>query len=471
MDVKRHLALLVQVAGLAATGWVVWIVAVLPRLGRQPLAWVIGEALRHALVACLASAAITLGLYLLVARSGRSDALLGALRTSSVAVWFAPATLLLAELSPLALGAALVLVISTTRLLYLEWRSFHPDIADGIAPTRDIFELPRPPLRLKDLGPALIASLALEGGIVSVLAASALLAAVLFSLATAMLTLTALKSGAYEARSERSLPRAILGLALTVILAAGLTVGGLAGHIQHSGPGFRWPFQHGAGPVDMARALLDKLLNGKEQTHPGGRVAKIYMPPGNSAEIDDKSFPGIVLFPELKPRAKLTAPPPGWSRTTISMAEHEPSVIPFSGEYWMFRPPETAPPKKSYTRWGSPTTMSFRTTDHAVMTMEAHQKLEHAIELSCCSAIEMAISIADRYPSTITLELILIDGGVPQSLGIAAVPARADALLRFPIPAGAAIRRFDEIEVVFHRDAVRNDRSARVGIERFVLAR
>ncbi len=146
-------------------------------------------------------------------------------------------------------------------------------------------------------------------------------------------------------------------------------------------------------------------------------------------------------------------------------------MIPFSGEYWMFRPPETAPPKKSYTRWGSPTTMSFRTTDHAVMTMEAHQKLEHAIELSCCSAIEMAISIADRYPSTITLELILIDGGVPQSLGIAAVPARADALLRFPIPAGAAIRRFDEIEVVFHRDAVRNDRSARVGIERFVLAR
>jgi hypothetical protein len=194
--VKRHLALLVQVAGLAATGWVVWTVAVLPRLGRQPLAWVIGEALQHALVACLASAAITLGLYLLIARSGRTEALLGALRTSTVAVWFAPATLLLAELSPLALGAALVLVITTTRLLYLEWRSFHSDLADQFAPLRELFDPPPAPLRLKDLAPALIASLALEAGIVAVLMGDPFLAAVMFSLATAMLTLASLKSGA-----------------------------------------------------------------------------------------------------------------------------------------------------------------------------------------------------------------------------------------------------------------------------------
>jgi hypothetical protein len=468
--VKRHLALLVQVAGLAASGWVVWTVAVLPRLGRQPLAWVIGEALQHALVACLASAAITLGLYLLIARSGRTDALLGALRTSTVAVWFAPATLLLAELSPLALGAALVLVITTTRLLYLEWRSFHSDPSDQFAPPRELFDPPPSPLRWKDLAPALIASLALQAGIASVLMNSPFQAAVLFSLATAMLTLTSLKSGAYEARTERSLPRSILGLALTVILAAGLTVGGLAGRIQHGGPGLRWPFYRGAGPVETARALLEKLLHGNQATQPKGRVTRVYMPPGNNVEIDDKSFPGIVLFSEPKPRAKLTEPLPGWSRTSLSDVPPEPSVIPFSGEYWMFRPPETQPPKKSYTRWGSPTTLSFLTTDHATMAMEAHQKLEHPIDLSCCSEIQIAISNADRYPSTITLELILMDNGSPQSLGTSPVPARPDALLRFPIPAGSAIRQFNELEVVFHRDRVRIDRSARIAIERFVLS-
>jgi hypothetical protein len=73
-----------------------------------------------------------------------------------------------------------------------------------------------------------------------------LLAAVLFSLTTAMLTFASLSSGAYEPQTNRSLPRSILGLVLTVILAAGLTVGGLAGHIQR---GARWNWGAGNGSV------------------------------------------------------------------------------------------------------------------------------------------------------------------------------------------------------------------------------
>ena len=469
-NVKRNLALLVQVAGLAATGWVVWTAAVVPRLARQPLAGVIRDALQHTLFACFASAAITLGLYLLIARSGRSDALLTALRTSATAVWFAPATLLLSELSPLALGAALVLVISTTRLLYCEWRVIQPDYpADEFVSARELFEPPPSPLRLKDLAPALIASFGLEAGIVAALLGVPLLAAVLFSLSTAMLTLASLSSGAYEPRKERSLPRSILGLVLTVILAAGLTVGGLAGHIQR-GAGWHWGAGHGSRLVQSARALLERLLNGDEADRPKGRVTTIYAPPAGNVEIDDKSFPGVVLFSEPKQRAKLVEPRPGWARNAISSVPTGPSIIPFSGEYWMFRPPDTQPPKKSYSRWGSPETLSFLTTDHATMAMEAHQKLEHPIDLSCCGEIQIAISNADRYPGTVELELILIDNGVSQSLGKVAVPFHPEAVLRFPIPLGSAIGEFNELEVVFHRDRVRIDRSARISIERFVLA-
>ena len=79
-----------------------------------------------ALLAVGASAAITLGLYLLISRSSRIDALRMALRTSATAVWFAPATILLSAMSPAALAAALVLVVSTTRLLYSQWRWIHP---------------------------------------------------------------------------------------------------------------------------------------------------------------------------------------------------------------------------------------------------------------------------------------------------------------------------------------------------------
>jgi hypothetical protein len=467
--VKRHLALLVQVAGLAATGWVVWTTAVVPRLGRQPLAFVIGEALQHALFACLASAAITLGLYLLIARSGRTDALLAAFRTSSVAVWFAPATLLLSERSPLALGAAFILVISTTRLLYSQWRALHPAHPDDIfVPERELFEPPPAPLRLKHLAPALISSLGLEMGIVAVLMGDPLLAAVLFSFATAMLTFASLAAGAYDPPPQRSLPRSILGLALTVILVAGFTVGGLAGHIQH-GSGWHWASGHRPGVVKSVRALLEKLLNGDDSAKPKGSVTTVYAPPTENVEINDKNFPGVVLFSDPKPRAKLVEPRPGWARNTLSSVPIEASIIPFSGEYWMFRPPDTQPPKKSYSRWGSPVTQSFLTTDHATMAMEAHQKLEHPIDLSCCVEIQIAISNADRYPATVELELILIDNGLSQSLGKVTVPSRSEALLSFPIPGGPAIREFNEVKVVFHRDRVRIDRSARIAIERFVL--
>jgi hypothetical protein len=215
--------------------------------------------------------------------------------------------------------------------------------------------------------------------------------------------------------------------------------------------------------------LLERLLNGGKAAQPQGSATRVYAPAANNVEIDDKSFPGIVLFSEPKPRAKLVDPLPGWAHTTLSTARTEPSVIPFSGQYWMFRPPETQPPQKSYSKWGSPETLSFLTTDHATMTMQAHQKLEHPIDLSCCGEIQIAISNADRYPGTVALELILMDNGLSQSLGTVAVPTRPEAVLSFPIPAGSSVQEFNELEVIFHRDRVRIDRSARIAIERFVL--
>lgn len=468
---KRHLTLLVQVAGLFATGWMVWTAAVVPRLARQPLAGVIGDAFAHALLACSASAFITLALYLVVARSGRHDALLGALRTSSTAVWFAPATLLLAELSPLALGAALVLVISSTRMLYSEWRAIHPGQAAWIPP-RELFEPPDSPVRLRDLAPALVSSFALEAGIVAVLIGDALPGAVLFSMAAAMLTLSTLLAGAYEPRTNRGLPRSILGLILTVILAVGFTVGGMAGHIQH-GRGPRWPgasARH-TGPLESIRAMLERLFHSDDAGQPKKSVTPIYAPPGQgNVEISDKSFPGIVLWTEPKLQTKLVAPRPRRSLSPLPSMPVEPSIIPFSGEYWMFRPPDTQPPRKSYSRWGNPLTLSFLTTDHANMTMEAHQRLAHAIDLTCCGEIQIAISNADRYPGTVDLELILIDDGSSQSLGTVAVPTRPEAILSFPVPANSAIHQFNEVKVVFHRDQLRIDRSARISIQRFILA-
>src|SRR5579864_1029472 len=99
---RRDFLLLAQFGGLLATAWVVWATSVGPRLAHQPLARLVKEALQHTMVAVGASAVISLGLYLLIARSSRIDALRMALRTSATAVWFAPATILLSVMSPAA---------------------------------------------------------------------------------------------------------------------------------------------------------------------------------------------------------------------------------------------------------------------------------------------------------------------------------------------------------------------------------
>jgi hypothetical protein len=119
------------------------------------------------------------------------------------------------------------------------------------------------------------------------------------------------------------------------------------------------------------------------------------------------------------------------------------------------------------------------------MFMEAYQKLGLAIDTKCCSAIQIAISNADRYPGTVALELVLIDTQSPSqpmfSLGSlrvtsgrrdgswagSAVPA--PETLDFAIPAAAPLHQFDVIKVTFHRDRVRIETSARISIERFLL--
>ena len=146
----------------------------------------------------------------------------------------------------------------------------------------------------------------------------------------------------------------------------------------------------------------------------------------------------------------------------------------------MFKPPNIRPPDGSYFRREDPRELSFVTTDHRPMSMEARQKLDHTIDLRCCRGIQIAISNADRYPGTIALELVLIDRTGELSLGKRQVTTHpggglwralspAPEILDFPIPASVGIREFDQIKVVFDRMAMRVERSARISIQRFIL--
>ena len=200
------------------------------------------------------------------------------------------------------------------------------------------------------------------------------------------------------------------------------------------------------------------------------------------AELADGGFPGVILWPEIKPYATLIAPMPQRA-DGLATVEQRPMSIPFSGEYWMFRWPYARPPKTSLVQRGTPSAVSFRTTDHRPLQMEAHHKLDQSVALDCCRTIQLSIRNADRFPNTISLELVLIDNERPAapsvSLGkevvVSAPDLRKDPIvpavetLDFAIPATPPIQAFDELKIVFYRDRRRMDQSAKVSIERFIL--
>jgi hypothetical protein len=449
-----------QIAGLAATGWLIWSQSIAPRLLSRSWSALAGEALKHALLAGIAGAGITLALYWAAGVLWHPGVIRHAAETSSTAVWFAPATILLAIHSPATIAAALVLVVSTTRLLFSQWRTL-TDRETPVFPVHNLFQVQAATLSLREFAPSFASGLAAQSGVTALLFGRPLAAALWICLGAALLTLLAQLSGLFAPRQPQSLPRSALGWVLTVLLAAGLTT---------AGAGF-------AGVTDG--------LGGARGTGNDGRIP-VYVEPVPAAEVRlaDGGFPGVILWPEIKPETTLVAPLPSWVTLRTSTTRRTPATIIFSGQYWMFRRPFNRPPAQSYFQRASPLRASFISLNHVPLQMEAHQKLDHAIDMGCCGAIQVEISNGDLYASSVALELVLLDespqGTRSQSLGTIGVrsepePVRrgevhpARELLTFAVPANGAVRTFDAVEVVFHFALVRNDRSARISLERFIL--
>jgi hypothetical protein len=471
--------LLAQIASLIATAWIVWNVTALPCAAFPAPASAIRRAVEFTLLAWLWSAAVALALQFAIRRVERVDLAGATLRTSLVAVWFAPATLLLYRFSIATLAAALVLVVNATRLLYTQWRIVQPvdELAMPVFGTAVLLgegALP-PPFLTRHLGPALTVAAGLQFGVAAGLFRHQFLAGGLLTLSVAMLTVFAISSGAWEPPRPPTLPRSVFGALMTVALAVGLTILAAGG-----GGGWGW-FGWGGGGDEASSRPLGDLLAGR---HPapaasaGQRPSTPDMIVPGAADVAG-SFPGVILWPEIQEVTRLIVPLP--ANPGALAASKNPYGIPFGGEYWFFRVPFRRPPPRSVLERGTPWKISFSTTDRWPLNMEAHEKLDRPMDISCCSRIRVAVANADRYPHTVSLELILRDlpGGESQSLGtvpVTSVPdLKADPVspvaetLDFAVPAEPRVRVFNEMTVVYHRDYTRVYRSARVSIERFIL--
>jgi hypothetical protein len=472
-----------QLASLLATGWVIWKIAILP-LGLRLLPRTIFLAAWYSVAALALSAAITFLLLMAARRIERAESISVTLRTCAAGVWFAPAAILLSSSSPLATAAALVLVVSVTRVLFSQWRTIPKqevaqpspgtqertppqagtlfgsgELATGFAP--------------RDFWPAMTVAAAAQMGWAASSFGRGSAAAAFYALAAAVLTAYGISAGVWDRERQPVLPRAFLGVAVTLMLAVLVTVlgtimlmgGGSEGDEARGGAASQPPANSVPPPPPPASAArkfdpppIDPARLGPPMTVPGG-------------------FPGVILWPETAPVPMLVEPMPKGDGLSKRPPSH-PFVIPFDGAYWMFRWPFTRPPANSYVRRGTPSEMSFSTVDRWPLSMEAHQRLQREIDLKCCSMVQVVILNADKFPGTVAIELGLIhNGGPPFRMGTARVNSMPDLsrdpvvpvseTLEFMVPGN--VPRCDEFAVTYERLKLRADKSARIAIEKFVL--
>src|SRR5579862_3538787 len=448
-----RLTAILQVVGLVAGLWfITFQILLLPITPPGVLL----QAVLCVATAWLGGLLIAFCVYMVVSLAAMPAVMRFSVRSSAPAMWFAPAIILLSIPSPAAFAVGLVLAANATRVLASLWVRVESPIhlpSTARAPDTLMFRTAgeQAVFLSWEWAWVLMGAFTAQMGAVELMWRHPLTAAACLAASTAILTSLAIVTGAHRPGRPPALPPSAFSIVVTFLLALAFSFGGMA----------------------VRRGDWTRSEAASGQTAPSGDATTLVDPgtvpsPEPGPELGG-DFPGVILLPEATPHTRLIVPLA--TPVTFGPSLTRPVGIPFSGEYWMFRPPRTRPPLRSIIRHGRPSSISFHTTDGAPLRMEAHQKIDPPVDIGCCRKIQLAITATDRSPGNVLLELVLIDRETDRSATLGAVPvgSASGQILSFDLPAAANVRKFDEFEVVFHRDILGMDKSAKIAIERFVL--
>ncbi|MBT9331124.1 hypothetical protein [Paracidobacterium acidisoli] len=205
-----------------------------------------------------------------------------------------------------------------------------------------------------------------------------------------------------------------------------------------------------------------------------------------SAGAPEKGFRAMILWPAPEKKPVVLPPVPHPVRSPLSRLS-APLVIPFNGPYWYSREPGKWPGANAHVAHGSPLTTKIHSTDWKPLLMAAHQQLGTAIDLNCCSRIELTIRNGDPHAESIAVGIYLTDSTLPgkpsQYLGAEPVLPGAEMgmdsglstarvreqTLTFPMRDEGRIRKFDEITVVYLTGMDHSTEGARIAVRSFTL--
>jgi len=225
--------------------------------------------------------------------------------------------------------------------------------------------------------------------------------------------------------------------------------------------------------------VVGKSLASKKTAHKPALITH----EARESDVPGSDYVGVILWPPPIKKTEIVPPKPHSTSFAIGRAS-KPVVIPFDGQYWYFKAPSKRPGPRAHIAHGRATYVNVHSTDSAPLSMEAYQNLGTAIDLGCCSEIDIAITNADVRPGTIALGIRLSDSdsiGEPSlDLGERTIVSSnapqislnrppVDEILRFPIPRSTTIHQFNEITIIFLSSRERAQAGAKVSIQSFTL--
>jgi hypothetical protein len=409
-----------------------------------PVLWIV--ATRSTIPVLAATAAVVWIAARLLSACSERERIDTALDVACVATWFPPLFIFVREQSPWAVLIAALLAATLTRALLVR----------GEAPSGEA----------RTLAPAICTAMGLQASVAAMTAGEWRIGALALAAAGVFLTWILISRGIWPHPAVRGRKPRGIRIVPALLLGVSFSAGGLTPYLVHS-RGAEGRGGDADGPISA--------LFGKRATQAGTKERELRPRNGEvNAIVPGESWPGVVLWPEVQKYVTLVAPKPREVFNLFRGKQLDSISIPFYGAYWYFKGPGDPPPNMFVTH-GDAASLSFRSTDLTPLTMEARQNFGRTIDMSCCSAIGVAIESGERYVGTVNLELELRNSTIADApwytLGELPVGRAASQTLKFPLPARLRAGMFDEIQVLFHLLQPRADRSARIALRRFLFLR
>jgi hypothetical protein len=202
---------------------------------------------------------------------------------------------------------------------------------------------------------------------------------------------------------------------------------------------------------------------------------------GKSSPSGLGGYESLILWP-IPEKRQIVAPTPEIS--LLAPGTTQPLIIPFHGVYWYLQPPNKTPGPTAHQSHGTPISLDIASINATPLVMDAHQYLATSIPVARCREIHVEIENRDNTIGSIALAVLLTDSASSKKttlyLGQQTIAStnpenfsyKLESVLdtlRFPIPAGAQLRRFDEITVMMLPDVEHALVGPKIAIKQFQL--